>query len=135
MKNYKRHKMQMFKGIYTDIPSPINFSSDSMVYRSVRYSGFLVGHTACGFLLYFHLILFIGIVIQLISLKIPFVQSLLEITVSVFVLYLLIMVGTPLIGRWFLLHRMENKLSLRNRKFYAIYIYFSFIIGKNSLTK
>lgn len=112
--------MQMFKGMIVDILAAMDFSPDIIASRSIRYSAFLVGHTTFGFVVYFHLILFIVIVIA---------QTVCEISVFVLVFYLLIIAGISLIGRWFLVHTMAHRLILSHEKFVGISI---FILGQIS---
>jgi hypothetical protein len=118
MQNYKNHKLQLFKGIYTDIPSAVNFRPDTIASNSIRYCGFLVGHIACSLIIYFYLIFFILNIIRLLFLPIPSIQLLLTISVPILVIYLLIMIYISSIAK-----------SL-SPKMYAILIYFIFFAGK-----
>jgi len=128
MKNYKKHKLQLFKGINEDIPSASNFTSNQIVSKSVHYFGFLVGYIACSFIILFHLIIFILCSIRIISLRIPYIEFLLGTIVPVMVVYLLIRVSMLSAGSF--LFRHEEKPSLKNRQAYAIFVYVNFFIGK-----
>jgi hypothetical protein len=130
MNNYKKHKLQLFKGIYQDIPSAANLKSNTIVSKSVFYFGFLVGHMACGFIILFHFIFFILIAIRILSLQIPYFQLILAVTVPILVVYLLIMTITLLFGKSLLIQTMKGEFNSINRKTYAIFVYFSFFIGK-----
>ncbi len=135
MKNYKKHKLQLFKGIYENIPSASNFTSTAIASNSVHYFGFLVGHIACSFIILFHLIIFILCSIRIISLRIPYIELLLGTTVPVIVVYLLIRVSMLSAGSCLFRHGSEEKPSLKNRQAYAIFVYFNFFIGKIYLIK
>jgi len=135
IQNYKKHKLQLYKGIYEDVPSAANFSPNGIASRSVHYSGFLVGYMAWGFIICFHLIFFILSAIRVISLQIRYFELLLAITVPVLVVYLLKMVSMSSAGKFLFIQDMEEKLNLKNRKVYAIFIYFNFFAGKIYLLK
>jgi len=130
IKNYKRHKLQLFKGIYEDVPSAANFNPSSIAAKSVHYSGFLVGYMAWGFIICFHIIFFIFSLIHIISLQIRYFELVLAITVPVLVVYLLRMASTSSAGKFLFIQDMDEKLNLKNRKVYAIFVYFNFFAGK-----
>ncbi len=120
-----------------DIPSAANFRANTIASNSVHYCGFLVGHTACSFIIYFYLIFFILNVIRLIllPLPIPSIQLFLAIFVPILVIYLLIMTFISLVAKCLFIQHMEETLGLRSRKIYAILFYFIFFAGKICLMK
>ncbi|CAF1043599.1 unnamed protein product [Adineta steineri] len=122
IKNYKEHKLQLFKGIYVDIPPAVNLKSNTILLKSLSYFGFLVGHMACSFIIFFHLIIFIFYAIHIISLHMPYIELLLNVIVPVFILYLLIMVGRSTVEKYFFIQNMKEE------KVYENFLYFSFII-------
>ncbi|CAF1325642.1 unnamed protein product [Adineta steineri] len=126
MKNYKLHRKDLYKGIYENIPSPANFKPNSIASKSVHYSGFLVGYMAWGFVICFHLILFILTLIRFISLQMRYIEVVLAITVPVLVIYLLKMGSISTAGKFLFIQDMDEKLNLKNRKTYAIFLYFNF---------
>jgi hypothetical protein len=131
--NYKKHKLELYKGIYENVPSPLNFTSNTIASNSIRYFGFLVGHMACGFIILFHLIFILLIGIRIIYLRIRYFELILSVIVPLFVIYLLIMISISTIGKYLLIQHLEGSIGLRNRKFYSIFVYFIFIIGKIDL--
>ena len=133
IQNYKRHKLQLFKGIYEDVPSASNFNLSSIASKSVHYSGFLVGYMAWGFIICFHLIFFILSAIRIVALQIRYFEILLAVTVPVLVVYLLKMVSTSSAGKFFFIQDRKAKLNLTNRKVYAIFVYFNFFAGEYCL--
>ncbi|CAF0734551.1 unnamed protein product [Rotaria sordida] len=126
MQNYKKHKLQLYKGIYVDVPSADNFKRSSIASNSVHYSGFLVGYMAWGFVICFHLILLILIGIKILSLQIRQIELALAIIVPILVIYLLKMLSMASAGKFIFIQKLDNKLNLKSRKTYAIFIYFSF---------
>jgi cytochrome c oxidase subunit IV len=130
MQNYKKHKLQLYRGIYADIPSVMNFKTSSIAANSVHYSGFLVGYMAWGFVICFHLILLICIGIRVLSLQIRNIEIALGIIVPILVIYLLKMLSMASAGKYLFFPKQVEKLNLRSRKTYAVFIYFSFFAGK-----
>ncbi|UJR37331.1 hypothetical protein I4U23_030039 [Adineta vaga] len=126
MQNYKKHKSQLYKGIYVDVPSAMNFKPSSMASNSVHYSGFLVGYMAWGFVICFHLILFILIGLKIVSLQIRHIELVLAIVVPVLVIYFLKMLSMRSAGKFLFIQKMDDKLNLKSRKMYAMFVYFSF---------
>lgn len=130
LQNYKKHRKQLYKGIYEDVPSAQNFKPNSIAAKSVHYSGFLVGYMAWGFIICFHLIFIILTAIRLISLQMRYIEIILAVCVPVLVLYLLKMVSTSSAGKFLFIQEVDEKLNLKNRKTYAIFVYFNFFAGK-----
>lgn len=130
MQNYKRHKLELYKGICVDIPAAGFFKPDYIASNSVHYSGFLVGYMAWGFVICFHLIFFILSAIRFITVQIRYFELLLAIIVPVTVVYLLKMVSMSSAGKFLFIQDMEDKLNLKNRKVYAIFVYFNFFAGE-----
>jgi hypothetical protein len=130
MKTYKKHKLLSYQGIYLDIPAASNFEASYIASNSVHYSGFLVGYMAWGFFICFHLILLIAILIRVLSLQIRQFELALSIVVPIFVIYLLKLLGMTSAGKFIFIQKLDNKLNLRSRKMYAVFVYFSFFAGK-----
>jgi hypothetical protein len=130
MQNYKKHRKALYKGIYEDVPSAANFKPNAIAAKSVHYSGFLVGYMAWGFVICFHLILLILSFIRIISLQLQYIELILAVTVPVLVVYLLKMVSTSSAGKFLFIQDTNEKLNLKNRKTYAIFLYFNFFAGK-----
>ncbi|CAF2995113.1 unnamed protein product [Rotaria sp. Silwood2] len=126
MQNYKKHKLQLYKGIHMDIPSPANISWRSIVSHSVHYSGFLVGYMAWGFVICFHLILLILIGIRIFSSQSHQVELVLAIIVPILVVYLLKMLIMTTAGKFIFTKESQNIDHMKNLKTYAIFVYFSF---------
>jgi hypothetical protein len=130
MQYYKKHKLQLYKGIYVDVPSAHNFKPSSLASNSVHYSGFLVGYMAWGFVICFHLILLILIALRIVSLQIRHVEFVLAIIVPVLVIYFLKMLSLRSAGKFLFIQKLDDKLNLKSRKTYAIFVYFSFFAGE-----
>ena len=129
MKSYKKHKMQIFQGIYHDIPSAANFNANSITSKSVHYSGFLVGYMAWGFIISFHLILVLLSTINILSLQMQYLEWVLAFTVPVMLIYLINILGNSTFTKFFFIRDYDEKLNIENRKFYAIFVYFNFFAG------
>ncbi|CAF3528746.1 unnamed protein product [Rotaria sp. Silwood1] len=126
IQNYKKHKLDLFKGIYEDVPSPANFRPNAIVSKSVHYSGFLVGYMAWGFLICFHLIFLFLSFIRFITFQMRYFELVLAITVPVTVVYLLKMVTASSAGKFLFMQSDYEKINIDNRKTYAIFVYFNF---------
>jgi hypothetical protein len=125
------HKLQLFQGIYENIPSAANFKSKTMAVESIHYPGILVGYMAWGFIICSHLIFFLFIVIGLLPLKTPFTDLVVVLIVPLFVIYLLKTTILSTAADILLFVRDVNeKLNLRNRKMYAVFVSFNFFAGK-----
>jgi cytochrome c oxidase subunit IV len=135
MQNYKKHKLQLYKGLYEDIPRSLdNLKPSTIATNSVHYSGFLVGYMAWGFVICFHLILAILIGIRIISFQIRHTELVLAIVVPVLIIYLLKMTSMKSVGKLLFIQKLDNKkkkLNLKSRKTYALFVYFSFFAGKH----
>ncbi|UJR16802.1 hypothetical protein I4U23_003701 [Adineta vaga] len=117
--NYKLHKLQLFRGTHTNIPSIINFQSNTIGSKSIPYFGFFVGYTACSFVIFFHSILFLYYIIQCIFSQTIYVTSILNRTVPILIIYLLAMLSTSFFGK---------TIHLTNLKIYGCFIYLSFFV-------
>ena len=130
MQNYKKHRTQLYRGIYEDVPSAAYLKPNAIAAKSVHYSGFLVGYMAWGFVICFNLIFFILSALSVITVRTRSIELILAVTVPVLVIYLLKITTTSSAGKFLFIQDMDEKLSLKNRKTYAIFIYFNFFAGK-----
>jgi hypothetical protein len=130
MQNYKKHRSQLYRGIYEDVPSAANFKPNAIAAKSVHYSGFLVGYMAWGFVICFNLTFIIFSAISVIVLRIHYIEIILAVTVPVLLIYLLKINVTSSFGKFLFIQDMDEKLNLANRKTYAIFVYFNFFAGK-----
>ncbi len=130
IQNYKKHKLQLYKGICIDLPLVTNFEPSTIASNSVHYSGFLVGYMAWGFVICFHLVLLIFIGIRVISLQIRHIEIALSIIVPILIIYLLKILSMTSAGKFLFIQKLDKKLNLRSRKTYAVFVYFSFFAGK-----
>jgi hypothetical protein len=120
MKNYKRHKLQLYKGFYKEIPAGIKINAID----SIHYPGFLVGYMIWGVSVVFHLIL----IVQTISLD-YFIKVLLDFILPILVIYLLSIISMSLIGQFVFIRMPDKKSRLKYRQIHAILLYFSFFAG------
>ena len=130
MQNYKKHKLQLYKGIYVDIPAASFFPADFIASNSVHYSGFLVGYMAWGFVICFHLVLLIAIGFKVLSLQIRAFEAALTIIVPICVIYSLKLLSMKSAGKFLFIRGKKKKFTSQSRKIYAIFVYFSFFAGK-----
>jgi hypothetical protein len=85
---------------------------------------------AWGFVICFHLILLILIALRIVSLQIRHVEFVLAIIVPVLVIYFLKMLSLRSAGKFLFIQKLDDKLNLKSRKTYAIFVYFSFFAGE-----
>ncbi|CAF4415024.1 unnamed protein product [Rotaria sp. Silwood2] len=126
MNNYKRHRLQINKNIYLEVPQLKISELDSVVSKSLRYSGFLIGYMAWGFVICFHLILLLLISIRILLFKIRHIELILAIIVPVLIIYVLTMLSMKSIGKFLFIQNIDKKPMLKCGKLYEIFAYFSF---------
>ena len=131
MKNHKNDKKKLYKE---------NKARESPKWRvtastSAHYSGLLIGYMAWGFVICFHLLLVIFIIIRVLYLQTLHIVLALNFVVPVLVLYGL---------KWVIVHAIEKVLFSQNKTtkskkdeppcynpvIYAIYVYVIFFAGK-----
>jgi hypothetical protein len=130
MQNYKKHKIELYRGIYRDIPSVANFKPSTIASNSVHYSGFLVGYMAWGYVICFHVILVIFTGIRSLTSQIRHVEVALAFIVPVLVIYLLKMASMKSAGKFLFIRKLDKNLNLKNPRTYAVFVYFIFFAGK-----
>ncbi|CAF4805664.1 unnamed protein product, partial [Rotaria socialis] len=126
MKNYKRHKQQLYRGVSIEIPPANRFKCASIVSDSVHYSGFLVGYMTWGFVICFHLVLFVATGVRLMALHTPDTELILPIIVPLAVMYLLKILFMTSTGKILFIGNGHKTYYLKNIRAYAIFVYFSF---------
>ncbi|CAF1222632.1 unnamed protein product [Didymodactylos carnosus] len=127
MQNYKKHKKELFQGIPSiDIPLPKGMKNNSVASKSVHYSGFLVGYMAWGYIICFHVLFFVLGMLRLIRARIRHIELLMTIIVPILVVYLMKLVMVSSVGKFIFIQDLGEKLNLKNRKTYAIFVYFNF---------
>jgi hypothetical protein len=131
MKNYKKHKLQLYKGLHDVIPRSLDdLKPIEIVTNSVHYSGFLVGYMAWGFVICFHLILAILVGRRILPLQTRHVELTLGIISPVLVIYYLKMALMDLAAKFVFINGVDKDLPLRNSKLYAVLLYFVFFAGE-----
>ena len=132
MRNYKKHRIQLRKRIYEDIPSPIqrNISLNKMPSYAVHHSGFLVSYMAWGFVICFHLILIIAILFRLVRMQIRVINLTSSIIIPIVLVYMLKMASMTSIGRFLVIRQSDSNRLIKDRESYAIFVYFSFFAGR-----
>ncbi|CAF4408462.1 unnamed protein product, partial [Rotaria sp. Silwood2] len=118
--------MSRTKGHITFIKSYIEYSANIVVSKSLRYSGFLIGYMAWGFVICFHLILLLLISIRILLFKIRHIELILAIIVPVLIIYVLTMLSMKSIGKFLFIQNIDKKPMLKCGKLYEIFAYFSF---------
>lgn len=119
LRNYQIHRNQLFRKPY---PHKIQLMGQSSVAKSLRYFGYLTGYMTCGFLVWFHLIVFLLLSMKVIALKIPFIESLFATILPIFIIYMSI---NAII--WF---AAQNSLVQQHPALYAVLLYIFFLFGK-----
>lgn len=133
LQQFKIDKKKLFK----KPPFKGTFDPQTIAQNSVHYSGFLIEYMAWGFILCFHLILFIGIIIRILWLQIRHRELLLAIIVPIILMSRLRASIITIIGA-ILFNKQKKKDDddgrLNNPGAYAIFIYFMFFAGKSRRT-
>ncbi len=132
MANYREHKKQLRQGIFEDIPWISSQKEYSIMGTSVKYSGFLVGYIAWGFVISFHIILFVLGLICLLLIRISSAQLLVGVLVPVIVVCCLRSGSLAVIIRCISSKDDNKTLKEENRRSYAILVYFGFFASKFS---
>ncbi|CAM2721891.1 unnamed protein product [Rotaria socialis] len=126
--NYKRHKQQLYKGIYAEVPMLKNVKANSIILKSVHYFGFFVAYMAFGLVVIFHLMFFIFCSIRIIVENTYVFTSTFRTVVPVLVVYLLILLCMTSVGKVSLIQNSNENVNLKNRKMYAILLYVYFFV-------
>ncbi|CAF1148324.1 unnamed protein product, partial [Didymodactylos carnosus] len=126
MLTYKKHKKELFQGIYLNVPTSAGMKPNSVAAKSVHYSGFLVGYMAWGYIICFHLIFFVLGILRLFRARVRYIELLMTIIVPVLVIYLMKLVMVSSAGKCLFIQDLGDKLNLKNRKTYAVFVYFNF---------
>ena len=137
MKNFQRDKQELFKKEkrmkFLNKPKP---KWNSIAINSTHYSGFLIGHLAWGFVICFHMILLLCILLRLIWLQTPNTVSVLNIFIPIIVAYFLRKVIVNVLGDHHLSQRRQKKIDKKmsynsdHSGIYAVFAYFMFFAGK-----
>jgi hypothetical protein len=143
MKMYRHDRRKLEKGKHKEIPMIKYFKPSVIAGNSVHYSGFLVGYMAWGFVICFHLILLIAIIMRLLPSPHPHIQLALGITVPIIVIYFLKRMTVTTVGEYFFVRVKKDKhdkhtskkdqnyeLTLKNTENYEIFVYFMLFAGK-----
>ena len=138
MQNYKRHKLQVYKGKYVDIPDFSSLSKNETISSSLHYPGFLVVYVAWGYTICFHLVLVVFIIVRLVPIDNFYLQVSLTIAIPILVIYFLKTGSISCFSRYFFTNNLTNndtnepleRWKIRNQKCYAILLYLTFFAGK-----
>lgn len=111
------------------------FKSNLIASDSTHYSGSLIGHMAWGFVICFHMILLICIVVRLVYQQAPDTVPVLNILTPLVVAYMLRNAFVKHLAHIFLTNRHKEKNKTKKYKSgdpfsYSIFAYFMFFAGR-----
>jgi hypothetical protein len=109
MKMYRHDRRKLEKGKHKEIPMIKYFKPSVIAGNSVHYSGFLVGYMAWGFVICFHVILLIAIIMRLLPSPHPHIQLALGIIVPIIVIYFLKRIIMTTVGEYFFVRVKKDK--------------------------
>ncbi len=135
MKQFRKDKQEPSKISKKKKSKKKDSNSGSFVADSIHFPGFLIGYMAWGFVICFHLILFIFILIRITILQVAHIVTIMKVIVPLVVLYWSKKVIVKTIGEYLSisLPRKQQKTTshrMNDPGNYAIYIYFILFAGK-----
>jgi hypothetical protein len=97
MKNYQKHMLDAYKGIFIDIPPRTAFKSARLISKHAHYSGYCIAYLGFGYITMGN-ILFIAIMsLRIIFKHLFFAEQIAKVLIPILVIYL-----TKFILMWFL---------------------------------
>ena len=105
MKNYQKHMLDAYKGVFIDIPPRTAFRSALLISKHAHYSGYCIAYLGFGYITMGNT-LFIGIIIlRMIFKQLFLVEQIAKVVIPILVIYLSKFILTWFLSRTFFLQR------------------------------
>ena len=97
MKNYQKHMINGYKGIFDDIPSRSTFKNTRLMSKHIHYPGYSIGYLTLGYIIIGNLVFFILICLRILFKHLFLIEELAKIFIPIIAFYLI-----KFIIQWFL---------------------------------
>jgi hypothetical protein len=97
MKNYQKHMLDAYKGIFIDIPPRTAFKSSRLISKHVHYSGYCIAYLGFGYISMGNVLFIMIISLRVIFKQLYFAEQIAKILIPILVIYL-----SKFILMWFL---------------------------------
>ena len=124
IRNYHKHILNAYKGVYVDIPSPKRFSSVKMTSSSLHYSGYAIGYMLWGYLILFEITAIVVVLVRFLIAFYVIAENIAKVVLPILTIFLFKRLFIWYLSRYFLTGRSTR--GLKNRKLYFILNHFNF---------
>lgn len=128
IREYRKHVVNAYRGIYTQIPPPSSFSNVRIVSGSIRFSGYSIGYLLWGYSLLFNFMIVCTLILRLVFSHPLIYESILQIVLPVITIFLFKKLIVWLVSYHCLVvsSRSDRRLELRNKKLHLLLNHFNF---------
>jgi hypothetical protein len=97
MKNYEKHMLNAYKGIFRDIPSRSTFQNIRLMSKNIHYPGYCIAYLTFGYILIGNILFFLLVGLRILFKHLFIVEELAKLFIPLFAFYLI-----KFLIQWFL---------------------------------
>jgi hypothetical protein len=97
MKNYQRHMLHAYKGIFIDIPPRSAFKNVRLMSKNIHYPGYCIAYLTFGYIIMGNILFFLIVILRVIFKHLFLVEEIARVIIPILVIYL-----TTFLIQWFL---------------------------------
>ena len=105
MKNYQRHMLHAYKGIFIDIPPRSAFKNIRLMSKNVHYPGYCIAYLTLGYIIIGNILFFILIALNVLCKHLFLIEELAKIFIPLLVIYSVNFIIQWFLSRTFLLQK------------------------------
>jgi hypothetical protein len=128
MRNYQKHTLKAYKGVYTDIPPPKRFTNTKKASSSLHYPGYMIGYLLWGYMILFEVLIVLTVLLRFLIKFYFIIEKLAKYLLPILVIYLFKRIFLFYLTRYFLVKKRNTAKSftLKNFKLYFFLSHFNF---------
>ncbi|CAF0891208.1 unnamed protein product [Rotaria sp. Silwood1] len=126
MKNYQKHMLNAYKGIFIDIPPRSAFKNVRLISKHIHYPGYCIAYLTIGYIIIGNIIFFSLIALHVLFKHLFLMEEFATIFIPILVIYLITFIIQWFLSRTFFLQKHGKTMILKNLRIYFVFSYFNF---------
>ncbi|CAF3587083.1 unnamed protein product [Rotaria sordida] len=126
MKNYQKHMLDAYKGIFIDIPPRSAFKNIRFMSKNIHYPGYCIAYLIIGYIIIGNILFFIFITLHVLFKHLFLIEEFAKIFIPILVIYLITFIIQWFLSRTFFLQKHGKTMILKNLRIYYLFTYFNF---------
>ncbi|CAF2147063.1 unnamed protein product [Rotaria magnacalcarata] len=126
MKNYQKHMLDAYRGVFIDIPPRAAFRNVQLMLKNVHYPGYCIAHLTCGYIIIGNILFFVLIALHVLFKHLFLIEEIARTLIPLLVIYLTTFIIQWFLSKTFFVQKHGKTIVLKNLRIYFVFAYFNF---------